>query len=176
MKFREYMNEAKQMKGSMIGFGVDKSKVRRLQQYIGSWLKRYKIPHDKVENPHISIAQIPDTYDKDELIRTVNQIKKGIVFNPKEIHIFRGEFKDWIVIEYKANMNFINAFYEVSMGHTVKWFGAIRPHVSLFSVEKGSLDEKMWDDIRYSMPKLPKVKAEKVELWNSQFNIEYYKK
>ena len=176
MKFNEYIYEIKQMKGSMIGFGIDRSKVIRLQKYIGSWLIRNKIPNDVVKNPHISIAQIPDTYNKDDLVRTVNAISKGITFNPKEIHIFRGEFKDWIVIEYKANMKFIDAFYEVSKDYTVKWFGSIRPHVSLFSVEKDAITTNLWHDILYSMPKLPKISAEKVELWNSQFNIEYYKK
>lgn len=175
MKFREYIDEGKVMKGSMIGFGVDKSKVKRLQTYIGSWLTRFKIPHDKVENPHISIAQIPDDYDKDELVRKVNDISKGISFNPKEIHIFRGVEKDWIVIEYKANFKFIEAFQNVNSDFNVKWFGSIKPHVSLFSVEKDAVDKKMWHDMLYSIPKLPRVKAEKVELWNSKFKIEYMK-
>jgi len=176
MKFKGFLNEAKSLKSSMIGFGIDRSKVKRLQTYVGSWLKRYKISHDPVKNPHVSIAQIPDEFDKDELVRKVNQVKKSITFNPKEIHIFRGEFKDWIVIEYKSNMKFIDAFYEISKDYPVKWFGSIRPHVSLFSVDKGAIDDKFWHEMLYSMPPLPKISAEKVELWNSQFNIEYYKK
>jgi len=175
MKFKNYLNEGKIMKGSMIGFGVDKSKVRRLQDYVGSWMKRYKIPSEKVANPHISIAQIPMDYDKDELVRKVQSISKGISFNPKEIHIFRGVEKDWIVIEYKANFKFIEAFQEINQDFHVKWFGSIKPHVSLYSIEKGAVDDKLWHEMLYSLPKLPRVKAEKVELWNSNFEIEFKK-
>jgi hypothetical protein len=173
MRLHRKLSEGKRLKGTMIGFGVDRNKVKRLQEYIGSWLDRYKIPNERVENPHISIAQIPDEEDKANLVRTVNNIKKGISFNPKEIHLFHGVVKDFIVIEYKANMKFIDAFYEVSKDRPVKWFGSIRPHVSLYSVEKNSIDNKLWKEMLFSMPKLPKVKAENVELWNSKFEVEF---
>jgi hypothetical protein len=173
MKLKSYLDEAKKMKGTMIGFGVDKSKVKRLQTYIKSWLDRFKVDYDEIKSPHISIAQIPDTEDKDNLVRTVNSINKNISFNPKQIHIFRGQFKDFIVIEYKTNKPFIDAFYEVSKDRPVKWFGAIKPHTSLFSVEKDSIDNNMWDDMLYSMPKLPKISAKNVELWNSNFEVEF---
>ena len=175
MKFKEYLDEAKIMKGSMIGFGVDKTRVKRLSSYIKSWLIRYKIDFDKVETPHISIAQIPSDYDKDELVRKVNDIKTGVSFNPKEIHIFRGVEKDWIVIEYKANFKFIEAFQNVNADFNVKWFGSIKPHVSLFSIEKDAMDDKLWHEMLSALPPLPKVKAEKVELWNSKFKVEYMK-
>lgn len=175
MRFDNYIREGKIMKGSMIGFGVDKSKVKRLQDYVGSWMERFKIPSEKVKNPHISIAQIPDDYDKDELTRKVQSISKGISFNPKQIHIFRGVEKDWIVIEYKANFKFIEAFQEINADFNVKWFGAIKPHVSLYSIEKGAVDDKLWNDMLHSLPKLPKLSAKNVELWNNKFEIEFKK-
>ena len=174
MKLKLYL-EAKKMGNTMIGFGVDKLKMKRLQNYIGSWLDRFNVSYDKIENPHISIAQIPDVEDKDSLVRTVQKISKGISFNPKQIHLFRGVVKDFIAIEYKANDKFVNAFYDVSKDRPVKWFGSIKPHTSLFSVEKGSIDDKMWKDMLYSMPKLPKVDAKKVELWNKKFEVEFKK-
>jgi len=174
MKLMTFL-EAKKLDNTMIGYGIDSFQVKRLQDYIGSWLKRFKIENNKVETYHITIAQIPEQYEKTNLIQTINNIKKGIIFNPKEIHLFKGKDNktDYIVIEYKVNIDFINAFREVEDDYAVRYFGSIRPHVSLFSIKAGSISPQMWNDIKYSMPPLPRVKAKKVELWNKEFEIEF---
>lgn len=165
------------MGGTMIGFAIDTSSIKRLQKYIESFLIRYKIEYSKVEKPHISIAQITGTYDKADLIRTMQNIDAPKVFNPKEIHLFQGrEDRDFIVIEYKANWDFIKAFEEVSGGREIRWFGAIKPHVSLFSVVRDEQLHYIWNDMMRSAPPLPKVKPKGVELWNSKFQVEFFLK
>ena len=75
MKFGDYINEAKLLKGTMIGFKVDKKRLSKITKYIESWLIRYKINYEKVADPHVSIAMMPGKYEKDELDRLIIRAK-----------------------------------------------------------------------------------------------------
>lgn len=177
MRYKIFL-EAKKLKGTMIGYGVKKNNLAKLYDYIGSWLDRFKIPYDKVEKPHFSIAMIPEEVNKDELIRKVQSISKGVTFNPKQISLFRGQRvpKDFIVVEYKPNKQFLDAFYEIAADYSVNWFpGGVKPHTSLFIIPKDKLPQRIFRDMMLSMPKLPKAKADKVELWNEKFQVEFSK-
>lgn len=159
----------------MIGYGVDRSNFKRVSDYIRSWLDRYKIEHEEVMNPHFTIAMIPDEVNKDELVRDVQSIKSNVSFTPKSISLFEGKRtpNDYIVVEYKPNEKFFDAFWEIAKKHTVVDFGKIKPHTSLFILKKGKIPKRMWKDIKYSMPPLPKVTTKKVELWNDRHEIEF---
>jgi hypothetical protein len=176
MKLEKYLAEGKKMDNTMIGFGIEDSSIKKLQRYIKSWLDRFKIKYEIVDKPHISVAQIPEKYDKDELVRTVNTIKKGIMFTPKDLILLKG--KDgkttYVVIEYNVNFDFIDAFKKIEDDFAVRYFSSLKPHVSLFKIES-TLPDNFWNDMKYSMPSLQKVKAKEVELWNKRFEIEFKK-
>lgn len=178
MKFKDYIEEGKKMKSTMIGFGINPSSFKRLYDYIESWLIRYKIDYKKETETHFTIAQIPGTYDKDDLIRKVHEISKNITFNPRGIALFRGQRvpKDFIVCEYKPNIAFIESLNKIAKDFEIFKFAAVKPHVSLFIIEQGVLSDKLFDDMKWSMPKLPKVKAKEVELWNAKFQREYVRR
>jgi len=177
MKLKIFLDEAKNMDNTMIGFGIDKSSVKKIQDYIKSWLIKNKIKYKNIDSPHISIAQIPEKYPKDDLVRTINTIKKGIVFEPKDIILLKGKNgkDDYVVIEYKVNMDFINAFRKVEDDYVIRHFSSIKPHISLFIIPTDSISSKTWEDIKYSMPELQKIKAKEVELWNKNQEIEFKK-
>ena len=177
MRFNDYIEEAKMMKNTMIGFSVKGSSLSRLFKYIESWLVRYDIKHDKVKDPHFTIAQITGNYPKDELVREINNIQKDITFNPKRVRLFRGVNvpKDFIALEYKPNDKYVKLFKDISGEFEVRNFPEIRPHISLFSVEKKGVSDLFFEDIKQNMPSLPKLKAEDVELWNNKFELEYTK-
>jgi len=176
MKLEKFLDEAKKMDNTMIGFGVNDISIKKLQKYIKSWLDKFKIKYDIVDKPHISIAQIPERYEKDELVRTVNTIKKGIIFTPKDLIIIKSKDgkTNYIVIEYNVNYDFIDAFKKIEDNYAVRYFSSIKPHVSLVTI-KDDLPDNLWNDMRYSMPPLQKVKAKEVELWNKDFEIEFKK-
>ena len=177
MKFGDYINEAKLLKGTMIGFKVDEKRLSNIKKYIESWLVRYKIDYEKVVNPHVSIAMMPGEYEKDELVREINTISKNISFNPKGMSIFRGinVKKDFITLEYKPNKEMIENYKKISSKFETIKFDQIKPHVSLFTVEQGTMSDKFFEDVRYSLPKIPKLKVIGVELWNQKFKKEYVK-
>lgn len=178
MRFEKYINEAKKLKGTMIGFGVNPSKLEEIYDYIENFLIRYNIDYTKQKNPHFSIAMIPGKYKKDELVREINKISKDIVFNPKGLSLFRGKNvkKDFITAEYKPNKYFIGVFKEISSKFETMKFEEIRPHTSLFIVEQNSITDVFFKDMEYNIPKLPKLKPSAIELWNVKYEREYIKK
>ena len=178
MKFKRFLIEAKMMTGTMIGLKLDQTQFKRVSDYIKSWFDRYDIDYKKTDHLHFTIAQIPGTYPKDDLIREMNKIVTNIKFNPKEITIFSGVNikRDFIVLEYKPNFDFLENFNKIAERFEIRKFGSVRPHISLFNVEQGSLDPKLFEDIKFSLPRLPIVKSEGVELWNNKFQVEYSSK
>ena len=175
MKFKQYLDEAKKLDNTMIGFGLDKKRFKPLSSYIKSWLIRYNIPYEEIKDPHFSIVQITGKYDKDELIREINDINKDIVFKPKELKIFRGKVipKDFITIEYKPNNEFVSIFKNLESKYEIRSFPEIKPHISLFKVESNMITDKMFKDMRFSLPIIPSVKPANKELFNKKFEVEY---
>ena len=173
MRYYNYITEKKWLKGTMMGFPIKPGSLKRVRDYIRSWLERYKVDFDEVMNPHFSIAQIVGNYEKPELIRKMNKIK-DISFNSKDIKIFRGVQvpKDFIVLEYKPNLTFIKSVESVARNFDIRKFEDVRPHVSLFTVEQGKITDELLKDIKYSLPKLPKLKTKEIGLWNNKFEME----
>jgi len=174
-RFEQYLDEAKNMSNTMIGFGIEPNAFKRITSYIKSWLIRYKIDYEQVKEPHFSISQIVGTYSKDELIREIHKIDSNMNFKPKDLKIFRGKNipKDFIVLEYKPNDKFVKAFKTLKGKYEVRDFGSIKPHISLFTIEPGAMTDELFDDLKFSLPKIPTVKPVKKALWNKKFKVEY---
>ena len=178
-KFNKYIKEKKMMGSTMIGFGIDESKVDRTVEYIASWFDRYKVPYEKIEKKHISVAMITDKVKKDELVRLVNSISTTpFVFRPKKITMLYGKFEyDFLALELKKPKNYEELHNKIKNKYNVVEFqGGMKPHISLLKFPSGiATDEFMADIIRnISLPK--DIKAKKVELWGPKFNIDYSKK
>jgi hypothetical protein len=174
MKLKQYLKEAKWLNKTMIGFKIDKSNLKRISDYIESWLKRYDVKYEKTKEPHFSIAQITSKEEKDELMRKMNELNTNISFSPKDLKVFHGANvnKDFIVLEYKPNKEFVDNFKKIEKDFKIRKFPEIKPHVSLFNFEKGVLTDKLIDDMKYSLPKIPKLTAKELGLWNDKFELE----
>lgn len=174
MRYLNYLIEKKWLEGTMIGFTIPPNQLKRIYDFIESWLKRYDIPYEKQADPHFTIAQIPGEYKKDELMRSLNALDMNIKFTPKGLTVFRGVKikKDFIVLEYKPNAKFIEAFKDLATQYDVVKFPEIRPHASIFILKKNSLSKKMLKDIKYSLPPLPILQPVEIGLWNNKFEIE----
>ena len=175
-RLEEYLvSEAKKMDNTMIGFGINKENFKRLSTYIKSWLERYEIAYDEIKSPHFTIAQITGKYEKGVLVREIHSISKDMKFNPKDLKIFRGKTiaKDFIVLEYKPNQAFVSLFKDIQSRYEVRYFGSIKPHISLFTIEQNAMDDKLFNDMKHSLPKIPSVKPSNKELFNKKFEVEY---
>lgn len=175
MRFEQYITEKKWLKGTMLGFTIDRNKLKRISDYIESWLIKHKIDYKKPKEQHFTIAMIPKNYPKDELVRELNNLSNlNIEFKPKDLQLFQGLStpNDYIVLEYKPNFKFLESFNSVASKFDVKKFAGIRPHTSLFIIDKNSINQNLLKDIKFSMPKLPVLKSKEVGLWNNKFEME----
>ncbi len=174
MRLQDYLTESKKLKGTMVGFGVNPSDLKKVSSYIKSWLIKHKIKYEQERKPHFTIAQIPKTYPKDELVRQLNKFDLNMKFNPKDLTVFYGQKvkKDFIVIEYKPNMKFLQYFNDIDNNFEITKFATVKPHVSLLTVEQGKLTGDVLNDIKNNLPKLPTLKPTEISLWNNKFKIE----
>ena len=177
MRLEKYINEKKMLSGTMIGFGVERSRIKNILDYVESWMKRYEIESKMNTEFHFTLAQITGKYRKDELVREMDKISANITFKPKQVSMLKGVNvkRDFIVLEYKSNNKYVNELKEIASKYEVRMFGSIRPHISICNMEQNKMDKKLFDDIVYSFPKLPLMKVENIELWNNKFEMEYAK-
>ncbi len=177
-KLYNYLKEKKMMSSTMVGFGVDESKLKRTIDYIESWLVRYKVPYEIVEKNHISIAQITSKVKKDELVRLVNKISnEPFQFYIKRISILQGREWDFIALELNRSEKYLKLFQKIKEEHDVVEFaGGMKPHISLIRVVQGVATEDFMADIVRNIPLPKKIKAKKVEIWNNKFQIDYSKR
>jgi hypothetical protein len=174
MRFENYLNEVKNMEKTMIGFGVDNNYFISLASKIKEILDKKGLSYEEVKEKHVTIAQIPGKYPKDNLIRDINKIKTNVTFKPKSLGIFKGIMvdNDFIVVEYSSSDKYKAIFNYIASKYNVRMFpGGIRIHISLFKIPRNSMEVSELESIK----KLPKIQASSVELFNNKFSIEYKK-
>ena len=178
MKFEKYINEAKPMKDIMIGFPIKETSIKRIRSYIKSFFIRNNITYEKVTDPHFTVVQITGTYEKDDIIREMNSLPSELTFNPKGVRVFKSPRfkKDFWVLEYKPNNDFVKIFKELSEKYEIRKFGEIKPHVSILTTPIEQVSPIMFNDIEKSMPPLPKIKTKTLGLWNKNFSLDYLRK
>jgi hypothetical protein len=143
MKFYNYLNE-KKLTGTMIGYSISPKSIKRVSDYITSFLDRYEIPYELNETPHISISQITGTYEKDDMVREMMKLDKTISMNIKELKIFHGPIakKDFIALEFNNSNEFRNSVKTLNekFPEFRSFPGGMLPHTSLVSCELNSID------------------------------------
>lgn len=176
MRFYNSLHEGKKLDNPMIGLGINPSDIRDVTKYVKSWLIRYDIPFEEVTDYHLTISQILGRYDKDELARAVHDIETDYTMNPVGLKILRGKRvpKDFIVIEYSPSNQFVQSVKDISSEFkTFQFAKGVTPHVSLFMVKQGEIDDRMMKEISGSAPTLKRVKPIDVQLWNARHEKEY---
>jgi len=171
----QYITEGKKLIDPMIGLSVKSSDVKRISKYIESWLIRYDFPYDAITDYHLTISQIIGKYNKDKLVRAMHDIKTDYTMTPVGIKILRGKRvpKDFIVIEYSPVDTFIQSIRNVSDEFKTFKFPKIMPHISLFMVKQGVIDDKLLKELVDKAPKLKKIKPISVALWNTKHEKVY---
>lgn len=166
------------MKSTMIGFGLDESKLQKTVDYIESWLVRYNVPYDHIDGKHISVAMITDKARKDELVRLIHGISKDpLRFKTKRITILYGQEWDFIALELRRSEKFLKLHEKIKENYNVVEFkGGVRPHVSLLKIQKGVASDEFFADVFRGTPVPKDIKSKKVELWSPKFKIDFSKK
>lgn len=145
-----------------VGFGLSKITLKRVFDYVKSWLIRYNIPYEAT-NPYLTLSMIEvDDFSevKKPLIKEYKTINENFHYEPKGVMLLRDENYsdlDFISIDFRKNKDFnsiMNPIYEKVGVKKVKHMAFLK----LFSIAKESFPLHLFDDMLYSMPPLPKVR------------------
>jgi len=145
-----------------VGFGLSKMHLKRVFDYIKSWLIRYDIKHEAI-NPYLTVATIEGNYKRDKLIKALKRTRENHVFEPEGVFILREDDTDYIIIDYLHNKGFVKDLNECLL----KFSLAKKEdscYVKLFSMKSESFPLELFDQMIYSLPELPDISAGSVGL------------
>ena len=178
MRLHNYLIEGKWMQHPMIGFGINPADLTGIKTYLKEQLIQENIRFKDLNDNHLTISQFFGQYDKADLVRATNSISTKLVFKGQRLDLFRGKRvkHDFIVASYKPNKKFVDDVEKLGdeFAGSIKWEMVI-PHVSLFTVKRGTLSDKVMKSIADHAPKLKSLKPTEVQLWNQRHQKEYTK-
>lgn len=178
MKFSEYVGESleelksqikknkklkpKPITETLVSFSLGKKHLKRVFDYLKSWFVRYKIPYESV-NPYLTLFKVTGVKDKHELMTEIKGVKKYPFFENGELVIVREGNRDYLTIIFSLNDEFMGPLREIFMDKDIQVIKEFA-YVKLIVVEKDSFSGRFWDDMVYSMPKIPNIKPGSVGL------------
>lgn len=180
MTFGNYIKEqgtGKKVKEPMIGYKVDFSIIKNISDFIKSWFDRYGVSYKQNTDIHVTIAQIFGKHSKDDIVRTMQKLPTGFLARPKQLRILYGPKvrKFFVTIELKKNNRYVEAHDIIrdNLSGVRTFPGGLKPHISLFMLDEKDIDPYMWNDITQKDIKLPKIRLEKIQLYNNKFLPEF---
>lgn len=165
--------EAKKMKKTMIGYYVSSRNFKPIIQEMKEILDENGIDYnDLSSNSHITIAQIPGTYRKDDLKRKMDTIKPT-TFEPKGLTQLFGKYTNmyYTAIEFKYNNTFVKELENIERNFEIVRFTEIKPHMSLFSTSN-VIPDNVFLQLEEKIKTVKKIKTKEVSLFNRKFQIE----
>jgi len=165
---------------TFLGFGLSKQKLKRVFDYIKSWLIRYDVPFE-AQNPYLTLYLLRNIKESSLLINNIKKTKHGIIYKPKNtISILSYDEKnfprpymnlkgekgyDYILLNYYPNE--YNLFLEgIFIDMDIKII-LEQCYVKLFKIKSGIMKNKMYEDMMYSCPKFPNIKLGNIGLLRS---------
>jgi len=145
-----------------IGFGLNKMDLKRVFDYVKSWLIRYNIQYEAI-NPYITVATVEGEYKRDNFINGLKRVRERHIFKPEGVFLLRDGKKDFIIVDYQYNQEFADKLNECISNFKL----AIKNnscYIRLFSIKSKTFPLKIFDDMVYSLPDLPDVQAGSVGL------------
>ena len=175
--FLDLIEKEKPTVETYLGFGLSKNNLKRVFDYIKSWLIRYDIQFESI-NPYLTIYLLDSLPSISILIDNIKNTKKGILYKPKgTITIISpnerdfprsGDMeplrdKDQIILNYVPNLEYHDVLEKVFDSNDINIVNKFC-HVKLFEVETGILTPNICKDIMYGIPKLPDLRLGTVGL------------
>ncbi len=145
-----------------VGFGLSKMQLKRVFDYVKSWLIRYDIKYESL-NPYLTVARVEGNYKRDRLINALKKVRENQVFEPEGVFILREGDTDFIILDCIFNRNFAKKLNE-SIMHFKLAKKEDSCYIKLFSLKAESFPLDLFDQMVYSLPILPNVTVGSVGL------------
>jgi hypothetical protein len=172
---------------TLLAIEVDNDDIESEQDHLLKLLSDIKIHFYKVSQPHISLSYlhsaVPLWILEEEIIKTT---KKHWKFKIKSIKILPGLTtpRDYISFELTTPddfMGFIDRIHSHAGCEKVSFPGGFKAHISLLSIDKGSLTDEIVNQINqkflsYNVRISPTIRPTYVTLFNQNKSTEIKKK
>jgi hypothetical protein len=177
----------KKLENTLIAMEVDNDDIESEQNNLLKLLQDINILFYKLKNPHISLSYlnsaIPISILEEEIIKTSNKHWHFII---KKVKILPGLTtpRDYISFELTTPddfTGFIDNIHKRAGCEKMNFPGGFSAHISLLSIDKGSLNQAIIDEINqkiysYSIKISPVIKPRYVTLFNKDKATEIKKK
>lgn len=165
-----------QLYETYLGFALSKRNLKRVFDYIKSWLIRYDVPF-KSTNPYLTTHLLTNLPSPTIFIQAIKGSKKSMSYKPKgtltvisndeknfprTIQI-EPDDKDYLVLNYYQNKDHFKILERIFDGMDVEIINRFC-HVKLFEVESGILNHRMYEDMMYSVPEIPEIRLGNIGL------------
>jgi len=138
-----------------VGYGLSKMQLKRVFDYIKSWLIRYDVKYEAI-NPYLTVALVEGEYRRDRFIKALKRIRENQVFEPEGVFILREEDTDFIILDCSYNRDFVEKLDE-KIFHFKLAKKENSCYIKLFALEAESFPLHIFDKMIYSLPILPNV-------------------
>ena len=164
------------------GYGLSKKRLKRVFDYIKSWLIRYQIPFEAV-NPYLTVYLLNNLPSVSLVIKNVKNTKRGVIYEPRgtltvisnnerdfprtyQVEPYKD--KDYLVLDYVPNVEYEKVLEQVfkSMNIDVVFKYCF---VKLFEVPSGMVKSAFYEDMMYSCPSIPSLRLGNVGLIRSKW-------
>jgi hypothetical protein len=133
-----------------VGYGLSKMQLKRVFDYVKSWLIRYNIKYEAI-NPYLTVALVEGEYRRDRFIKALKKIRENQVFEPEGVFILREGDTDFIILDCLYNRNFVKKLDEKIL-HFKLAKKNDSCYVKLFAIESESFPLHVFDQMIYSLP------------------------
>lgn len=159
-----------------LGFNLSKKNLKRVFDYIKSWFIRYNVPYKPI-NPCLELYDLSNIKSSKKILKKLRETKWGVIYKPQgtltvismdgfplsPYGIIPKKGKDYIVLDYFENFTYSKVMEDIFNNMDIN-IEKKYCFVKLFEIESGIFTHKMYEDMMYSCPLIPKVKLNDVNL------------
>ena len=175
VRIKHALHLAKKMDHTLIAYAVFEPTVTKLKSQVQAALKELKVKTSQTDAPsHISVAQIPGSYDEKVLEELLLDGKLNSSFQGSELTFLEGTEANFIALKLQTPKQYQLFQKELDRElETRKWPGGFKAHISLVKGDKTVLTKEIFEKIKDKIDTKVEIVPTKILLFNKDHKVEH---
>jgi hypothetical protein len=149
---------------AIVEFDINKKDLKRIHDYMKSWFIRYNVKFESY-NPKLTLLLLDNViYDSDRIEKLFNkEFEKCLIYKQLgTITVINSDTKDYVLLNFvpNENTNKMKKFFNDLYIDVNKEFC----YIKMFEIENGKMNNRMYEDMMASCPKINEIKLENVNI------------
>jgi len=149
-KKKKIIEEIKDDTQYYFGYGLSKIQLKKFFDYFRSWFVRYNINFESI-NPILMLYVLSNVPHRNKFINIINEIKKPKIYPLGTIE-FYNDLNNELLIDYVMNKKFEKSIDDAFSQNNIDIIDK-SCYVSILEFE--DINQRMMEDMSYSMPRIP---------------------